>query len=344
MGVTGVGKSRFISWFNPGATTGDGLTSWTTTVGVYPATIGSQNIFLVDTPGFDDTLRADTDILREVADWLNQTNKANIKLAGIVYLHRISDNRMAGASMKSLRLFKKLCGEQGLPCVILATTMWAQPPTVEQVAREQELSSEEKFWGEMVEKGSSIRRHYDEEISATNIIKEILERRHRITLQIQDEMAEGKDLDETSAGRELDAEIMKLKKRYEKELADLRTDLRRAQYEHDEQTQKQILVERAETERRLQEQERKRDQLQVSMEELRRQREEEIREHREMALQQQLDHQRALLKQESDLQALKLQNEYETRLVQKEYTSEIRRLQEELQLVQRNQRRGCVVM
>lgn len=366
-----MGKSTFISYFNSDATTGDSLISCeyrnfrtifsigtkialllticskigTTTVGVYPATIGSQEIYLVDTPGFDDSLRPDTEILREVADWLNQTNQANIKLAGIVYLHRICDTRMSGASAKSLRLFKKVCGEQGLPCVVLATTMWHQPPTELEVAREQELSSKEGFWKEMVDKGSEIRRQDDGKLSATNIIEYILKRRHQITLQIQDEMAEGKKLDETSAGREVDADIVKLKNHYEKELADLRRELREAQERNDVRTQKQILAERAETERKLQEQERKRDQLRVSMEELRRQRDEEMREHRELALQQQLDHQRAVLKQESDLQALRLRNEYETKLVQQAYTGQISRLEEELELLKsQKHRRGCVVM
>lgn len=62
-------------------------------------------------------------MLRRVADWLNRTHQAKVKLAGIVYLHRINDTRLGGSAMKNLRMFKKLCGDDALSCVVLATTM-----------------------------------------------------------------------------------------------------------------------------------------------------------------------------------------------------------------------------
>src|SRR5258707_1287108 len=65
-------------------------------------------LFLVDTPGFDDTYRSDTEVLRELADWLSQAYEHQIPLTGIVYMHRINDVRVGGAGMKNLRMFRKL--------------------------------------------------------------------------------------------------------------------------------------------------------------------------------------------------------------------------------------------
>ena len=76
---------------------------------VHPCSLpGGRKFFLVDTPGYDDTYKSDTDILREIADWLGQVYQNRIKLTGIVYLHRISDVRIGGSGMKNLRMFRKL--------------------------------------------------------------------------------------------------------------------------------------------------------------------------------------------------------------------------------------------
>jgi len=63
-------------------------------------------------PGFDDTSRSDTDVLKDVAFFLSQTYKHTVRLAGIIYLHRITDMRMAGSSLRNLTMFKKLCGDE----------------------------------------------------------------------------------------------------------------------------------------------------------------------------------------------------------------------------------------
>lgn len=47
-----------------------------------------------------------------LADWLNRVYQNNVRLAGILYLHRIGDNRLGGTAMKNLRMFKKLCGDE----------------------------------------------------------------------------------------------------------------------------------------------------------------------------------------------------------------------------------------
>jgi predicted GTPase len=171
MGVTGSGKSQFISHCT-GETLSIGstlqsrefllltmihsnaprdLTSSedTQTVRAYRCNIPNlEAVCLIDTPGFDDTSRQDTEILREIAAWVTMAYKQRVQLRGILYLHRITDCRMQGAAMRNLFMFKKLCGRNALKNVILATTMWDydQPPKGEE--REEELKSTHEFWGE----------------------------------------------------------------------------------------------------------------------------------------------------------------------------------------------------
>lgn len=127
---------------------------------VYPCTVDAETtVYLVDTPGFDDTNRSDTEVLRELATWLADSYTAKINLSGIIYLHRISDVRMQGSAKKNLYMFKKLCGDNALKNVILGTTMWDKVSETEGTARELELISTPDFWGWMVKQGSRVSRH-----------------------------------------------------------------------------------------------------------------------------------------------------------------------------------------
>jgi len=59
----------------------------TSEVTVIPCTLpNGTKLFLVDTPGFDDTYKTDTEILREVAGWLTVAYQSKIELTGIIYL------------------------------------------------------------------------------------------------------------------------------------------------------------------------------------------------------------------------------------------------------------------
>jgi len=95
---------------------------------------------------------------------------AGSRLTGILYLHRISDNRMGATPLKNLATFRELCGE-GLEKVVLATTMWPEVEGDEQeicVAREEELKN--NYWKGMIEKGSTTRRFENTQASAWRII------------------------------------------------------------------------------------------------------------------------------------------------------------------------------
>ncbi|KAL8330289.1 hypothetical protein RB593_001345 [Gaeumannomyces tritici] len=229
MGVTGCGKSSFISMCcDKPVQIGHELKSCTAVVDVYPFELSpNQTVYLIDTPGFDDTAKSDTDVLREIASWLAESFRSKILLHGIIYLHRISDVRMQGSAKKNLLMFKKLCGDDALRKVILATTMWDIVPRPAAEARENELVETPEFWGYMVSKGSRLYQHDNTLARAREIVESLITggdlTRPTIVLDLQDQMVtQERPLQETAAGIELEAEIARERKRWEKELREAR--------------------------------------------------------------------------------------------------------------------------
>ncbi|GAB1319130.1 GTP-binding protein A [Madurella fahalii] len=227
IGLTGVGKSTFISHFSDTAVVGNDLKSCTAGISIHPTCIEGEDVYLVDTPGFDDTNRTDTEILEEIALWLERSYDANIKLAGIVYLHRIQDNRFSGSSTRNIHLFRELCGKDSLGSVVLATTMWDTLPADKAEEREAELKTKGEYWGELVKHGCAVLRQDDGAASATRIIRHILDQRRPVTLQIQEEIAEGMDLHETAAGKVLKEELERQQEMYEAKMALLEGQLKK---------------------------------------------------------------------------------------------------------------------
>jgi hypothetical protein len=181
--------------------------------------IGNHNITLVDTPGFDDTSRSDTNVLIQIADWLRDSYKEAMLLSGIIYLHRISDLRMSGSSIKNLRMFRKLCGAESMHNVSLVTTMWDKVTRVEGETREKDLmDGENGFWKAMISGGCLVRRHSGSVESARELVAELAGKK-RTVLRLQEEIAEGKKLIETEAGVSLNEELLRVQRQHEEELS-----------------------------------------------------------------------------------------------------------------------------
>ena len=105
--------------------------------------LDGRQVILFDTPGFDDTYRLDADILAELAETLSALYKHNLKLAGIVYVHRITDNRMTNTLLRNLSVIRNLCGEEPLKNVTLLTTHWDVADRKVAKSREQEMKETE---------------------------------------------------------------------------------------------------------------------------------------------------------------------------------------------------------
>ena len=79
---------------------------------------------LIDTPGFDDSGRIESEILTEISRLLSAQYEAGVSFKGVIYLHRGTDIRYAGSSVKTLEIFKKICGKVALKNVLLISTRW----------------------------------------------------------------------------------------------------------------------------------------------------------------------------------------------------------------------------
>jgi len=161
----------------------------TSTVNTYKFRHKDRTIFLVDTPGFDDTHQKDTDVLKQLASWLESTYKSGIKLSGIIYLHRITEDRMRGSTMRSMRMFRQLCGESFYGNLLLGTTCWSLITEEVGSQREKELMTDQNFWKGFVSKGAQFARIPDNGYEAKELVYD-LARLEPASLQIQQEMVD----------------------------------------------------------------------------------------------------------------------------------------------------------
>ena len=116
-------------------------------------------VHLIDTPGFDDTNRTDSDVLKDLAYWLGISyEKKKIQLTGLIYLHPISHVRMAGTPFKNLRTFRKMVGSDSMSSVALVSTMWGPSSGREEEDRDVLLQTTPQYWGNMIKEGARAHR------------------------------------------------------------------------------------------------------------------------------------------------------------------------------------------
>ncbi|KAI6110378.1 P-loop containing nucleoside triphosphate hydrolase protein [Pisolithus croceorrhizus] len=255
MGATGSGKSTFINCASGSELpVGKGLESCTVDVRTSkPFRMNGRIVTLIDTPGFDDTTRSDTDILSSIAAYLSNTYEHGAKLAGVIYMHRISDFRMGGTSKRNFRIFRELCGDNTLKNVIIVTNMWGNVDPKIGEAREKELITNDKFFKPVLEKGARLMRHHGTQASAHTILRYLVNSQVA-TLAIQHELVnEHKDLAHTAAGAELARALKEQEVRHDEELKKLRVEMEAAMRAKDEETRQELQEEvekkRAELER-----------------------------------------------------------------------------------------------
>ncbi|KAI5456321.1 P-loop containing nucleoside triphosphate hydrolase protein [Mariannaea sp. PMI_226] len=267
MGMTGSGKSTFISLCT-GEDVGIGhqLKSCTQNVSVYKCRWSSTvDIYLVDTPGFDDTSRSDTEVLQTIATWLTKSYTNNVKLNGMIYLHRITDPRIGGSARKNLFMFKKICGTDALHNVLLVTTMWELAETSTGELRETDLVNTEDFWGVLARSGAQVQRHNNSRESAMALLKRFVGK-SQVTMSIQEEMVnEHKDLHETQAGMQLEAEILKATESLRKDLADTQQMMKQALEARDQESAEMLRQYEAETRHKFEMMMKEREELKVSL-------------------------------------------------------------------------------
>ena len=204
-----------------------------------------------------------------------------MKLSGIIYLHRIKDERMTNAIMRNLSMFRNLCGEDAFRNVVLVTTFWDElQDQAKGESRESQLAQRPEWWGYMTSKGSKLRRFDNTKEAALSIVGELIGV-PTITLQVQEEMVHrGLEVEQTTAGEALNKELLEQQAQHEEELRDLQIEKERAQRDHDTQLQQFLETMEAEKTALLREIEREQAALHADRREERRRMEQEFADER----------------------------------------------------------------
>ncbi|TRX88530.1 hypothetical protein FHL15_010569 [Xylaria flabelliformis] len=171
-GKTGAGKTSFIKRAT-GADleVGDGAASATKNiqqVEVSPNKVGGHTVFLIDTPGFNDTDLEEPTLFLNLAKWLANSHYNGERLNGAIFLQGINEVRVLKGEEDGVKLFETIVGEQNFPHVIVATTMW------DQVEKEFGVRNEEnraKLWHNLRAGDAKFVRFYNTENSAIEIVR-----------------------------------------------------------------------------------------------------------------------------------------------------------------------------
>ncbi|KAL9078164.1 MAG: hypothetical protein Q9157_002922 [Trypethelium eluteriae] len=272
LGKTGVGKSTFIKAATGlDVEVGDTLKSCTHEVQIYP--VRESRIFLIDTPGFDDPARSDTDILQSIASCLADLHEGLIfdseavNLSGIVYIHSINDVRMTGSMLQNLRVFRHLVGKSNMEKCAMVTTKWSLENADTAGKREVELIEKETCWRNDLQNGATIRRFEDTRESALEAIRSVTATGVFTPQLVQEYIIEGRALQDTAAGRALDEDLASARKKHQAELATMRSEYNRAFAAKDADTAAQIRVLSERREAKLKEMDNDLEQLRATRDE-----------------------------------------------------------------------------
>lgn len=178
MGVTGVGKTSFVNvamgqdrvWDNSLESSTTGIQR-SEPIPYYDFPDGRE-VVLLDTPGFDNADIPDIEVLARLVEYLKDLSREDNYLAGIIYLHRITDVRMTHSAAANIQLLGALCGEHFLPKVTLVTSMWDSIRPDLGADRERELAN--GYWSDFLENGAVYERYDGTPDAARRIIARYL--------------------------------------------------------------------------------------------------------------------------------------------------------------------------
>ena len=129
----------------------------------------------------------------------------------------MTDARMQGTTLQSLKVFQKLCGKKNLGAVVFGTTKSGELTPETYAEREKQLS--DVFWKDFKKQGALVFKLLPSHESARQLVATVLDRvrEDERVLLIQHELVDlAKTLPETEAGKELKytlEEIMEHEKR-----------------------------------------------------------------------------------------------------------------------------------
>ncbi|KAL8700313.1 MAG: hypothetical protein Q9224_001023 [Gallowayella concinna] len=239
MGATGAGKSYFINQLAGREVVQEGASLDSCTPSKAPNLQSTylHKVLVIDTPGFDDSNRPDSEILTEIARLLAAQYELGVQLKGVIYIHRITDVRYSRSAIKIFEIFKKICGDRAMKNNLLVTSRWSEVDQALGSDRERQLK--EKFWSYMLNKGSNMSRFHGDRDSAISLVSQLLSK-DTVVLELQEELVDrGKNLDETAAGVYVSDNLDKMKQKYQEELSAL-ARLRQELLEHGQAARRQF--------------------------------------------------------------------------------------------------------
>ena len=262
VGVSGSGRTHFISHFmsEGNKPTVKGLelgrqcsSTWMANPTLMPSSVSIKIevykcstaeipiFYLLDVPAFDYYDNTGRDIFKDISNMLSAVYSRNVLLSGVIYTHPITATRFSGSYVKNMKFWRQLCGEDYMSAVVLVTTMWGMfIDEARAVEVEKQLMSDD-FWGVPLSQGSQIFRDDNKRVSAEKIISYLLQRRKKIVLAIQKQVVDDKmELEDTTAGLGIQANLNEQISICEKELEDLREEMDFASSRKDTNWQEKI--------------------------------------------------------------------------------------------------------
>ena len=133
-------------------------------------------------------------------------------LSGVLYLHPITNDSVAGTPQINLRNFRKVCGKDAMHRLYLTTTMWDKVDPHVGEKRMGDLRA--GYWKSLIKQGAQVAQCRCDDGSMKQPVRQILVRETltretpRKALLIQDEMGEQKmELKQTAAGQQLYSQL-----------------------------------------------------------------------------------------------------------------------------------------
>jgi len=121
------------------------------------------------------------------AEKLQEISQENLKLTSVLFLHKITDNRLMGSSKRLQRVYEKVYGHEAFGSVVLSTTMWGDlGRESDGVRREGELIHG-NFWGKMIRGGTECYRSRNSGSSVRNLAN-VLVGKKPVETQLQREL------------------------------------------------------------------------------------------------------------------------------------------------------------
>ncbi|CAE6396760.1 unnamed protein product [Rhizoctonia solani] len=234
-GPTGVGKSTIINLLTSGhLTVDDSLESCTQKVEAASIQYQGRQINYFDTPGFDDSCLTSAEQLALIGSFVSGLYEAANQapnIHGILYVHRITDNKMAGSTLRNLRILEKLLGPDAFKNLVFVTNMWDSQPDPKHVKFEQELITNPKYFESAIANGARAGVDYRickdaSEAQARERLSDLFLDSSPVTLQIQRDMVDNKSaLWATTAGRFVNEEVKAIIKTLRELINELKFEL-----------------------------------------------------------------------------------------------------------------------